>query len=158
MALKKTRAIPISAALVSDETSRERLPLYLSSVPAGFPSPAEDYLDRKLDLHEHLVKNHTATFFLRASGDSMVKAGILDGDLLIVDRSLTPGNGHVVIAAVEGELTVKYLTIKNGKVLLSPTNDDYPEQDITEQESTVIWGVVTYAIHKLSANALHYGK
>ena len=81
----------------------------------------------------------------------MIKAGILDGDLLVVDRSLTPGNGSVVIAAVEGELTVKYLAIKNGRVLLIPANDEYPELDITDQEDTVIWGVVTYAIHKLNA-------
>lgn len=130
------------------------LPLYLSPVPAGFPSPAEDTLDRKLDLHDHLVRNNAATFFLRASGDSMIKAGILDGDLLVVDRSITPGNGSVVIAAVEGEMTVKYLAKKNGRVLLAPANDEYPELDITEQEDAVIWGVVTYAIHKLNAGAL----
>ena len=111
-------------------------------------------MDRKLDLHEHLVRNHAATFFVRASGDSMNKAGILNGDLLVVDRSLTPGNGSVVIAAVEGELTVKYLAKKNGRVFLVPANEEYSEIDITDNEDTVIWGVVTYAIHKLSADAL----
>ena len=105
-------------------------------------------------LHEHLVRNHAATFFLRASGDSMIRAGIHDGDLLIVDRSITPGNGSVVIVAVEGELTVKYLAKKNGRVLLVPANDEYPELDITEQEDAVIWGVVTYAIHKINAKAM----
>jgi len=148
------KAVPLDSAPLPGETPREALPLYLSPVAAGFPSPAEDYLDRKLDLHNHLVRNHAATFFLRASGDSMIKAGILDGDLLVVDRSITPGNGSVVIAAVEGELTVKYLAQKNGRVLLVPANDEYPELDITEQEDAVIWGVVTYAIHKLNAVAL----
>jgi len=152
--MKETKAIPVDAAMPQDNSPREALPLYLSPVVAGFPSPAEDYLDRKLDLHEHLVRNHAATFFLRASGDSMIRAGIHDGDLLVVDRSITPGNGSVVIAAVEGELTVKYLAKKNGRVLLVPANDEYPELDITEQEDAVIWGVVTYAIHKINAKAM----
>jgi DNA polymerase V len=152
--MKSTKAVPIDSAMQPEDAAREALPLYLSPVAAGFPSPAEDYLDRKLDLHSHLVKNHAATFFLRASGDSMIKAGIMDDDLLVVDRSITPGNGSVVIAVVEGELTVKYLSRKNGRVLLVPANDEYPEFDITEQEDAVIWGVVTYAIHKLNAVAL----
>ena len=101
-----------------EEASATSLPLYLAPVAAGFPSPAEDYQDRRLDLHEHLVRNHAATFFLRASGDSMIRAGILDGDLLVVDRSLVPGNGSVVIAAVEGELTVKYLAKMRGRCCL----------------------------------------
>jgi DNA polymerase V len=84
----------------------------------------------------------------------MIRAGIHDGDLLVVDRSLTPGNGTVVIAAVNGELTVKYLAMKNDRVLLVPANDEYHPLDITEQEDAVIWGVVTYAIHKLNANAM----
>ena len=152
--MKATKAISVDVPMMPDEAARESLPLYLSPVAAGFPSPAEDYLDRNLDLHTHLVRNNAATFFLRVSGDSMIKAGILDGDLLVVDRSLTPGNGNVVIAAVEGELTVKYLATKNGKLFLVPANDEYPELDITEQEDAVLWGVVTYAIHKLNADAL----
>ena len=155
--MKKTKITSVDAAMPAEDfASREALPLFLSPVVAGFPSPAEDYLDRKLDLHEHLVRNNAATFFARAAGDSMIRAGIHDGDLLVVDRSLTPGNGSVVIAAVEGELTVKYLSRKNGRVLLVPANDEseYPELDISEQEDVVIWGVVTYAIHKLNADAL----
>ncbi|GHV52149.1 umuD protein [Deltaproteobacteria bacterium] len=143
------------AAMLPDaDAPREALPLALSPVAAGFPSPAEDYLDRRLDLHAHLVKNHAATFFVRASGESMIRAGIHDGDLLVVDRSLDAHNGNVVIAAVAGELTVKYLVRKNGRVLLVPANDAYPELDITNQEGALIWGVVTYAIHKLNADAL----
>ena len=152
--MKKTKAILVDAAMHPDKAAKVNLPLYLSPVVAGFPSPAEDYLERKLDLHEHLVRNHAATFFVRAAGDSMIRAGIHDGDLLVVDRSLAPGNGSVVIAAVGGELTVKYLSQKNGRVLLLPANDQYPALDITEQEDIVIWGVVTYAIHKINADAL----
>lgn len=133
----------------SSPEAREGLPLYLSPVKAGFPSPAEDYVDRKLDLHEYLVHNRAATFFLRAQGDSMLGAGIHDGDLLIVDRSVEAGHDRVVIAALDGELTVKRLVRRRGRVLLAPENPDYPEIDITEREYVHIWGVVTYVVHKL---------
>jgi len=128
---------------------RGGVPLYLSPVEAGFPSPAEDYLDRRLDLHEHLVRNRASTFFLRAHGDSMTGAGIHDGDLLIVDRSEAAGHNKVVIAALDGELTVKRLIRRTGRVFLAPENPEYSEIDITEHEHVHVWGVVTYAIHKL---------
>ena len=127
----------------------EGLPIYLSSIRAGFPSPAEDYIERPLDLHEHLVKDRAATFFLRATGDSMRDADIHDGDLLVVDRSLEAAHGKIIIAALDGELTVKRLVRKNGRVVLAPANPDYPEIDITQREHVHIWGVVTYAVHKL---------
>jgi DNA polymerase V len=151
----ETKVFPVDAAALIDGGNRkEAPPLYLSAVAAGFPSPAEDYIDHKLDLHEHLVRNQAATFFVRAAGDSMIQAGIMDGDLLVVDRSLEAVNGNVVIAAVEGELTVKYLAKKNGRIFLVPANEEYPDFDITEQEDALIWGVVTYAIHKVNADAL----
>ena len=128
---------------------REGQPLYLSPVEAGFPSPAEDYLDRRLDLHEHLVRNRASTFFLRAHGDSMTGAGIHDGDLLIVDRAEAAGHNKIVIASLDGELTVKRLIRRNGRVLLAPENPEYSGIDITEHEHVHVWGVVTYAIHKL---------
>lgn len=123
--------------------------MYLTPVEAGFPSPAEDYVDRKLDLHEHMVRNEAATFFLRAHGDSMLGAGIYDGDLLVVDRSLEAAHNRVVIAALDGELTVKRLVRRQGRVLLVPENPDYAPVDITEHEGVHVWGVVTYAVHKL---------
>jgi DNA polymerase V len=146
--------LPERPAKFSDEEQRDKTPLFLCPVAAGFPSPAEEYLDRKLDLHEYLVRNSAATFFVRASGDSMTQSGIMDGDLLIVDRSLIAENGSVVIAAVEGEFTVKYLAKRKGRVLLVPANDDYPEIDVTDQEDAFVWGVVTYAIHKLNSCSL----
>ena len=117
------------------QTFREGLPLYLSPVKAGFPSPADDFIDRKLDLHEYLVHNEAATFFLRAQGDSMTGAGIHDGDLLIVDRSIEAAHDKIVIAALDGELTVKRLQRTKGKVFLAPENPDYPVFDITEGDT-----------------------
>ena len=125
------------------------LPLYLTPVEAGFPSPAEDYFDSRLNLQEHLVRHEAATFFLRAHGESMLNAGIHDGDLLVVDRAIEPAHNRIVIAALDGELTVKRLVRRHGKVLLEPENPEYPVFDITEREGVHVWGVVTYVIHKL---------
>ena len=128
---------------------REGLPLYLSPVQAGFPSPADDYMEGKLDLHKHLVRNESATFFLRASGNSMEGAGIFDGDLLVVDRSIEATHNRIVIAALDGELTVKRLIRQRGKVYLAPENPEYPKFDITNREYVHICGVVTYVVHKV---------
>ena len=144
---------PISLRIVGSALdwvpSDQRIPLYLSPVAAGFPSPAEDYTDCQINLHELLVRNPPATFFVRAAGDSMLGAGIHDGDLLIVDRSAEASSGRVVIAALDGELTIKRLTRRKGRVLLLPENPTYPEIDITEREYVHIWGVVTYVVHQL---------
>ena len=102
----RTKAVFLAAAAAQPE-GREGAPLYLSPVAAGFPSPAEDYVEQRLDLHRHLVRNEAATFFLHASGQSMTGAGIQDGDLLVVDRSVEAAHGRVVIAALDGELLVK---------------------------------------------------
>jgi len=128
--------------------SRQPLPLYLSPISAGFPSPAEDYIDRKLDLNEHLIKHPAATFFVRVAGDSMRDAGVIDGDILIVDRAVEPCTGSIVIAAVNGELTVKRLKKKRSRLWLMPENPDYSPTEITPEMQFEIWGVVTYIIHK----------
>ncbi|EFL52115.1 Peptidase S24/S26A/S26B, conserved region [Solidesulfovibrio fructosivorans JJ]] len=124
------------------------LPLYLSTVQAGFPSPAEDYIDKKLDLNEQLVRHPAATFFVRVDGDSMRDAGVASGDILVVDRAVEPRDGHIVIAALDGELTVKRLRRKNGQVLLVPENPDYAPVAVGPEASFEVWGVVTYIIHK----------
>ena len=126
-----------------------RVPLYASPVQAGWPSPAEDYIEAEINLHEFMVKNPAATFFLRAAGDSMTGVGIHEGDILVVDRSADAHHGKVVIAALDGELLVKRLTRREGKVFLSPANPEYPEIEISNREYVHIWGVVTYVIHKL---------
>ena len=124
-------------------------PLFLSGVSAGFPSPADDYLDRELDLNEQLVKNPAATFFVRVAGDSMIGAGINDNDILVVDRSLEPANNNIVIAVINGELTVKRL-IKNRKYCrLVAENPNYPPLEVDDEMGLEIWGVATFAIHAL---------
>ena len=122
-------------------------PFFDGRVEAGFPSPADDYMDRPLDLHEQLVPRPAATFFVRAQGDSMVGAGIHDGDLLVVDRSLTPVPGRVVIAALDGELTIKRLGRGPEGLRLEAENDAYPVIEIGEDTDARIWGVVTSVIH-----------
>ncbi|BBD08384.1 LexA family protein [Desulfovibrio ferrophilus] len=125
------------------------LPLYLTPVAAGFPSPADDYIDQTLDLNEHLVAHPAATFFVRACGDSMLGAGIHNKDILVVDRALNPKDRDVIIAALDGELTVKRIRNKNGHVWLLPENPDYKPIQVGPEACFEIWGVVTYVIHKV---------
>lgn len=116
-------------------------------VSAGFPSPAEDYNEGALDLNAHLIENPAATFFLRASGDSMTGAGIHSGDLLLVDRSLTAKINDIVIATIHNEFTVKRLGQHKKEWFLQSENPDYPCLDISEDSQ--IWGVVRYSIRSL---------
>jgi DNA polymerase V len=118
-------------------------PLYACSVSAGFPSPADDYLERDLDLNEYFIRHESATFFVRVSGDSMERAGILDNDVLVVDKSLEPRDGAIVIAVIDGELTVKRLRKRNGQVQLVPENPNYQPITILPEQEFLIWGVVT---------------
>ncbi|WP_142849754.1 LexA family transcriptional regulator [Telmatospirillum sp. J64-1] len=126
------------------------LALY-SSVPAGFPSPAEDYVEGALDVHALLVRRPAATFFCRAQGPSMRDAGIHDGDLLVVDRSLEPLSGDIVVATIEGGLTVKRLRKTRGGWVLEPANPDFPSIPINPDAGITVWGVVTFSITGLCA-------
>ncbi|MEJ6622676.1 MAG: LexA family protein [Rhodospirillales bacterium] len=126
-----------------------QLPLYASGVSAGFPSPADDYLEGVLDLNAHLIREPNATFFVRANGESMIGAGIHDGDLLVVDRSLRATDGKVVIVALNGELTVKRFSKENGKSWLKPENPKFKAILLKEEDDTHLWGVVTSVIHSL---------
>jgi DNA polymerase V len=123
------------------------LPYFDGRVPAGFPSPAEDYLEVPLDLNEYLVENKAATFLMRVDGDSMEQAGILDGDLLIVDRSARPISGSIVVVAVNGEYTVKRLRVAGEQVWLDPANPRYKPLSIATGEELHVFGVVRHAIH-----------
>lgn len=125
------------------------LPLFLESVSAGFPSPADDYLEGKLDLNDYLIMNPSATFLVRVTGNSMTNSGIYSGDLLIVDRSLEPKDGNIVIAVIDGELTVKRLRIIKNKLQLVPENPKYKPIEITESMNFEVWGVVSTVIHPL---------
>lgn len=141
-------AARIKKTYMPDLSIKDGQSLFEAEVPAGFPSPAADYEQDKLDLNRYLVKNPAATFFVRVTGDSMVGAGINHGDLLVVDRSLEPKDRNVVIAALDGQLTVKRIRIRRGKITLEPENKDYPSQEISPESEFEIWGVVTNMIHQ----------
>ncbi len=126
-----------------------KLPLFGCSVRAGFPSPADDYIEDYLDLNEYLIKHPAATFLVRAKGKSMINAAIRSGDILIVDRSIEARHGKIVVAAVDGELTVKRLYAKGGINKLQPENSDFPEIIVSEDNDVLIWGVVTSVIHQV---------
>jgi len=128
---------------------RMPLPLFVGKVAAGFPSPADDYVEKTLDLNELLVQKPAATFFVRAQGLSMLGAGIHHNDILVVDRSIEPVSGKVVICALNGELTVKRLERGNNKWTLNAENPDYSDITVFEDLELVIWGVVTNVIHPL---------
>ena len=123
-------------------------PLSLSCVPAGFPSPVEDYVEGSLDLNEHLIAHKEATFFVRVRGDSMAGAGIRNGDLLVVDRAREATDGDIVIAVVDGELTVKRLYKRGGNLRLMPENPCFHPIDFKDGQELTVWGVVTSAIHQ----------
>ncbi|MFO7896133.1 MAG: translesion error-prone DNA polymerase V autoproteolytic subunit [Candidatus Cloacimonadales bacterium] len=131
-----------------DPHSKLVRPLLGSSVSAGFPSPAQDYIEAELDLNEHLVAHPAATYFVRVAGNSMTEAGIFDNDILIVDRSLEPAHRKIVIAILDGELTVKRLLIKAGKWFLQPENSEFSALEITAESDLIIWGVVVFSIHR----------
>ena len=139
----------IEAIFYPDRTTQCERPLFMVPVTAGFPSPAEDYIEGKLDLNKHLIKHPAATFFVRVTGDSMVDAGIHPGDILIVDRAIEPADKKVVIAIIDGELTVKRIRMLKGKVFLVPENENYKSLKIEEEMNFEIWGVVTNVIHPL---------
>jgi DNA polymerase V len=123
------------------------LPLFTGKVAAGFPSPADDYVEKTLDLNELLVQKPAATFFVRAQGESMLGAGIHPNDILVVDRSVEPIPGKIVICALNGELVVKRLKHQAGQWLLASENSYYPDIPLHEELEMVIWGVVTNVIH-----------
>lgn len=125
------------------------LPLFTTQVKAGFPSPADDFMEERLDLNEHLIQHPAATFFVRVDGDSMIGSGIHQGDILIVDRSLEPVNGQIIIACIDGAFTVKRIRISTGKILLEPDNPAFPSIPVEPLSDFQVWGVVTYVIHPL---------
>ena len=125
-----------------------RVPYFSQGIPAGFPSPADDHLQKALDLHEHLIKHPAATFLARVDGNSMIDANLHDGDLLLIDRAKTPQHKSIVVAIVNGEFTVKRLYKRNGQIRLVPENRAFPSIEVTEGMEVEIWGVVIWSIHK----------
>lgn len=123
--------------------------LLRSAVPAGFPSPADDYVERRLSLDEHLIQHKESTFFMRVAGHSMRGLGIFDGDLLVVDRSVPAAHGCVVVAVVDGEFTVKQLLYTAQGKVLRAAHPDYPEIAIKPEQEFSVWGVVQWNVHKV---------
>ncbi len=125
------------------------LPLCGWKVPAGFASPAGDHTRKRIDLNEHLIRNAEATFVFKVKGDSMIDIGIYEGDALLIDRSIEPKHGSIVLAVLNNDFTVKRLHRRGGVVKLVPENKIYPTIVVKEEEEFSIWGVVTYNLHKL---------
>ena len=123
------------------------LPLFSARVQAGFPSPADDHLERSIDLNEELIQHPAATFFVRAKGESMHDAGIQSGDILVVDRSLAPTDRKIVVAMIDGEFTVKRFRNQEGRIFLEAANDQFPKIEVSGDQELVVWGVVSFVIH-----------
>ncbi len=132
------------------KNSKENILINTIKASAGFPSPAENYIEERLDLNKYLIKNSESTFFIRVSGDSMINAGIRNNDILVVDKGVFPNNNSIVIASLDGELLIKkFLKNKSGSCYLKSENINYPPIKLSSDMDLRIWGVVTYAIHSL---------
>ena len=132
-----------------DQDSGKTSLLSNEGVSAGFPSPADDFKELRISIDKEVVKNETATFYARVSGESMQGAGLDDGDLLVIDRSLEPENNKIAICFIDGEFTVKRLKVEKNCVYLMPENPKYQPIKVTEDNELIIWGVVTYVVKKL---------
>lgn len=148
-----TERVRVPASLVGDvikfvESKAFKLPLYSATVAAGMPAFADDHVEARMDLNAHLVRKPEETFLVRAAGDSMIDANIRDGDLLVVDRAAPAKHGKIVIAAVDGALTVKFLIIKQGRTYLMPANPEYEPIPVNPETGVTIWGVVTSSVRE----------
>lgn len=148
-----TERLRVPASMVDQvikfvESKAFKLPLYSGTVAAGQPAFSDDSLDEHIDLNSHLVRDPASTFLVRAAGNSMIDANIRDGDLLVVDRKAPPKHGKIVIAAVDGQLTVKFLIIKQGRTYLMPANPEYAPIPVNPETGITIWGVVTSSVHQ----------
>ena len=128
--------------------SNIKIPFFSSGASCGFPSPADDFAENTLDLNEYLIDHPASTFFVRAKGNSMIEAGIFDGDILIIDKSLDPKNNSIILACLDGEFLIKKFVQKDGKTFLEPCNPEFKTIDVTEKEGFNVEGVVTSVIHE----------
>lgn len=142
----------VMATMPDLQNAHGKIPLFSSAVAAGFPSPAHDYIEQQLDVHDLVVKHPAATFFVRAKGESMIGVGIYPHDVLVVDRALDAQHGDIVIAAVDGDMTVKQL-ITQPRLELRPANPAYPPIVLAASSDVQIFGVVTFVIHALRGRA-----
>lgn len=131
-----------------DVSTHTLLPYADKGVHAGFPSPAQDAMEKSLDLNELIIKRPASTFFARVQGDSMKDAGVNDGDILVIDKSIAPRSGAMAVCFVDGEFTLKYIKVGKGCLWLVPANTAYPPIRVSEDNDFTIWGIVTFVIHK----------
>ncbi|WP_228236876.1 LexA family protein [Allomuricauda sp. M10] len=132
-----------------DEEGEMGIPLSNNTVSAGFPSPADDFKEKRISLDHTLIKNKESTFYARVSGKSMIGAGLDDGDLLVIDRSLEAEHGKIAVCFLDGEFTVKRLHIEKNAITLMPENENYKPIKVSKDSDLLIWGVVTYVIKAL---------
>ena len=144
--LHTSKTIDIYSALTETEI---QLPVVTEGISAGFPSPALDFVDLTIDLNKHLIKHPSATFYGRVKGNSLKNAGISDGDLLVIDRSLEPANGKIAVCYIDGEFTAKRIKLTKNELWLLPENEDYEPIKIEKENDFLVWGVVTYVIKSL---------
>jgi DNA polymerase V len=133
-----------------DNTELTKLPFIANRISCGFPSPADDYIEGLLNLNEKLIPRPSSTFLVKAEGDSMIGAGIFEGDLLIVDKSIKPAHNQIVVAVINGEFSIKRLIFRFPKTFLQPENIKYKTLEVNAEMNFQVWGVVTYAIHGFS--------
>ncbi len=133
-----------------EDSETVALQFFESRIQAGFPSPAQGLMGDSIDLNRELIDNPAATFCARVTGNSMVDAGINDGDLLLIDKSLTPHDGDIAVCFLDGDFTVKRIALRGKQLLLKPANVEYPEIVVSEENHFIIWGVVTHIIHSLN--------
>jgi len=145
--MRLIKTTPSIDFFTADTTTDLSLPM-AEGIKAGFPSPAQDYIDLAFDLNKELVKNPSSTFYGRVRGDSMVDEGINDGDILVIDKSLPPADGRKAVCYIDGEFTLKTIRIKKDGIYLMPANPAYKPIKVTEENDFVVWGIVTYVIHK----------
>lgn len=134
--------------LLNIADSKDGIMMSEESIKAGFPSPAEGFSDNTIDLNHELIHHRATTFCTRVSGDSMIDAYIHDGDYLIVDRSLEPHDGDMAVCFIDGEFTLKYIEVTDKGIWLRPANPNYPKIHVDPESNFMIWGIVTYSIHK----------
>lgn len=140
---------PILEFFIPEIDKELKLPLVDAFISAGFPSPADDYIEGKLDLNRQLIKNPSSTFFARVRGTSMTEVGINDGDILIIDKSLEAKHNSVLVCFIDGEFTVKKVQKIKGELFLIPQSKDFAPIKVSRESDFRLWGVVTYCIHKL---------
>ncbi|MBI4648840.1 MAG: translesion error-prone DNA polymerase V autoproteolytic subunit [Bacteroidia bacterium] len=148
MKLKKINTTGKFDFYSADVSTSLEIPLTKNKISAGFPSPADDYIELKLDLNKELITNPNATFYARVRGNSMTDAGINDGDILVIDKSRTPKNNSIAVCFIDGEFTVKKIKLDKKVCYLISANPQYKPIKVTEENDFIIWGIVTYVIHK----------